>query len=446
MHGNPRSAPPPPKAAELDLSLLELSDDEDDVPELLLADDDEPVIEIDESGADAKGEAKEGSDGEAAAPAPHRPASDRPPRPGGAYIVHESPVDVIGPVRRSDRPGKKRSEPPRDARREEETPAAPGVEVVRVPDRIKSERPARLTPGLDADTRSVIVDMGEQVHAQIDDLLKTTDLAKQDELIRGILSIGEAALPVLAQAFPGPVRWRREQGGRVPRAADLSPVARALVAFGTRAASYVAALLSSGHPDVRLYAVIVASDMVSPELMDAVADRVHDDDPGVRRIAVQLLPRFTGFRGFDEIRTVLRRTARIRGRDLSRRWQAIDALASLRDVEMIPKLIELLRDDDEELSKHLHEALVVLTAVDLGTSHKKWTAWYERNRERHRVEWLIEGLLAPEEPIRHAAGEELKRLSQQYFGYHAGSPRKDRERIAQKYRHWWDEEGRRRFA
>jgi hypothetical protein len=88
----------------------------------------------------------------------------------------------------------------------------------------------------------------------------------------------------------------------------------------------------------------------------------------------------------------------------------------------------------------------VLTAVDLGTSHKKWTAWYERNRERHRVEWLIEGLLAPEEPVRHAAGEELKRLSQQYFGYHAGSPRKDRERIAQKYRQWWDEEGRRRFA
>lgn len=292
----------------------------------------------------------------------------------------------------------------------------------------------------------MIVDMGEQVHAQVDDLIAATSQSRQDELIRGILTIGEAALPVLAQAFPGPLSWNRDQGGRVPRAADLSPVARALVAFGPRAASYVAGLLSSGHPDVRLYAAIVASDMVSVELMDAVAERLHDEDVGVRRIAVQLLPRFAGFRGFEEIRTVLRRTARIRGRDLTRRWQAIDAIAALRDIEMMPKLIELLRDEDDDLTRHVHEALVTLAATDQGTSHKKWAAWYERHRSRHRVEWLIDGLLDADETIRHAAAEELKRLTQQYYGYHAGSPKRDREHVAKKYREWWEDEGQRRFA
>jgi len=352
-------------------------------------------------------------------------------------------VDVIRRARRSDRP---KAREPRDPRREDDD-NDPRPEVVRVPDSIKSEPPPRSRPpGLDAETRSVIVDMGEQVHAQVDDLLAAKNPDKQDELIQGILAIGEAALPVLAQAFPGPLSWTREEGGRVPRAGELSPIARAIVAFGPRAASYVAGLLSSGHPDVRLYAAIVASDMVSEGLMDAVAERVHDDDAGVRRIAVQLLPRFGGFRGFEEIRTVMRRAARIRGKDLSRRWHAVDALAALRDIEMMPKMIELLREDDEVLHEHLHAALVTLTCVDLGDSHKKWKQWWNRNRSRHRIEWLIDGLLSGDETIRRAAGEELKRLTQQFYGYHPGSPKRDRERIVKKYREWWDVEGQRRFA
>ncbi|MBX3275369.1 MAG: hypothetical protein KF729_34200 [Sandaracinaceae bacterium] len=461
--GIPRSAPLPPRGGALDRALRRrVEEADDDAPELVLGqdeDDDELVITIGEDGEDeggegegaegAEGDDEEGDDADTQPRGTPARASDRPPRADGAYLVHEAPVDVVAaPPRRSERPRAKASEPPpRDPRREPDAPyPTPPPEVVRVPDRLASERPPRHTPGLDADTRSVIVDMGEQVHAQVDDLLAARDHDRQDELIRGIVTIGEAALPVLAQAFPGPLGWRREQGGRVPRAADLSPIARALVAFGPRAGPYVAGLLSSGHPDVRLYAAIVASEMVAPELLDAVAERVHDEDGGVRRLAVQLLPRFAGMRGFEEIRTVLRRTVRIRGRDLSRRWQAVDALASLRDVEMIPKLIELLREDDETLVKHAHEALVTLTGADFGSSHRKWAAWYERNRERHRVEWLIEALVVSDEAVRHAVGEELKRLTQQYYGYHAGSPRRDRERVAKKYRDWWEGEGRRRFA
>jgi len=459
--GIPRRAPPPPKSAELDLASLALDvlgDEDEDVPELTFDDDDAVELSLDDEGETVEidvgdedddddddepaGEAAAEDDPDDADDELEAPAFATPRRKGGGYSSREAPVDVVRPRARSDRPPRRGSNPPLSDAGPRQPPPP---EVIRVPDSIESN-PPRPLPKVDAETRSVIVDMGEQVHAVVDDLVNAPDVARQDQLIRAVVAIGEAALPALAQAFPGPLTWEREQGGRIPKAGDLSPVTRAMVAFGQRAAPYVGALLSSGSADVRLYAAIVAGEMVSAELMDPIAERLHDPDAAVRRIALQLLPRFAGFRGFDEIRTVLRRTARIRGRDLSRRHEAVDAVAALRDVEMIPKLIELLREDDEQLHKHLERALKTLTGADFGTSSKKWQAWWDRNRDRHRIEWLIDALLSNNERIRRSAGEELKRLTQQYYGYHPGSPKRDRERIAKKYRDWWDEEGQRRFA
>ena len=236
------------------------------------------------------------------------------------------------------------------------------------------------------------------------------------------------------------------KGGKLPAGRDLSPVARALVAFGERAASYTASLLGSAHPDVRFYAILIAAELVHPDLTDAVAERIHDEDEGVRRLAVQLLPRFASFRGFDEVRTVVRRTARLRGKDPSRRLQAIDAVAALHDVEMIPKLIEHLKDHDDDLVEHAHRALVAITGNDVGATHRKWSSWWEKNRARHRIEWLIDGLGHTDEKVRRHAGEELQRATQQYYGYHPGSPKRDRDLVAKRYRQWWDREGQRRFA
>jgi hypothetical protein len=481
--GIPRQAPPPP-AARLDLGddgvdedepalsveaadepdlTVEVGDDEDE-PDLTIEvgdDEDEPdlTIEVGDDEDDAGlGEGLEDVE-DLEAPGgedrgPEIAASDGAERgrrrPEGMYSLRDASVEVVRPVKPESRPrsgGRAKSRGPRDPRRDDDDDGGGArPEVVRVPDGIRSEPPRAPPTGLDADTRSVIVDMGDQVHAQVEDLLHARSPGRREELLRGLLSLGEAALPVLAQAFPGPLTWRREAGGRVPRAAEVSPIAAALVAFGERAAPYVSGLLSSAHPDVRFYAAVVASELVHPELMDAVAERIHDEDPGVRRIAVQLLPRFAGFRGFDEIRTVVRRTARIRGKDLSRRWQAVDAVAALRDVQMLPKLIELLKEDDDELIEHLQRALVALTCADFGHSLRRWRAWWERNRDRHRIEWLIDGLTHGDEDVRRLAGEEIKRLTQEYYGYHPGSPKRDRERVAKKYRRWWEQEGQRRFA
>jgi hypothetical protein len=47
--------------------------------------------------------------------------------------------------------------------------------------------------------------------------------------------------------------------------------------------------------------------------------------------------------------------------------------------------------------------------------------------------------------IRRAAGEELRSLSKEYFGYASDLPQRDRERSQQRYRDWWVTEGRARF-
>jgi hypothetical protein len=46
-----------------------------------------------------------------------------------------------------------------------------------------------------------------------------------------------------------------------------------------------------------------------------------------------------------------------------------------------------------------------------------------------------------EQEIRALASEELKRETQQYFGYHPGLPKRDREVSQRKYREWWQDEG-----
>lgn len=477
--GIPRSAPPPPPAEGVDVGSPELDDDDDDLdllygdddgyeieysmdadeddgPEVVIDaddDDDEPqvVIDVDDDEDDepeVQIEVGDEPEEEETASESEQHDTDPPPRPVSSYSVQGGPVDVVRTRSPSGRP-KRRSEPARSPSEQPE----PDISKRETPKERPSRRPVEPLPppsdpptGLDADSRSVIVDMGQQVHEMVAQLLGSTTAVDQQRRCEELTALGEAALPVLAQSFPGPLAWQREQRGRVPAASEISPIMRAMVTFGPRAASYVAALLSSAHPDVRFYAAVVASEIVAPELMDAVAERIHDEDKAVRRIAVQLLPRFAAFRGFAEIRTVIRRTARIRGKDLSRREHAIDAVAELRDAEMVPKLIELLREPDESLVKHVHKALVKIGCIDFGRSHKKWQAWWEKNRSRHRIEWLIDSLVTAAEPLRRQAGEELKRITQEYYGYHAGSPKRDRELIANKYRQWWSATGQRKFA
>jgi hypothetical protein len=128
------------------------------------------------------------------------------------------------------------------------------------------------------------------------------------------------------------------------------------------------------------------------------------------------------------------------------RLVAIRALGELRDAAAVPILVEMLKEEEPRLLDAARRSLVVLTRQDLGDVHRKWVAWLDRNRERHRIEWLIDALASPEHELRAAAGDELKQLTQQYYGYHPSMPKRDRDVAQRKYREWWESEGYRRFT
>jgi HEAT repeat protein len=124
------------------------------------------------------------------------------------------------------------------------------------------------------------------------------------------------------------------------------------------------------------------------------------------------------------------------------RHGSIEALAQLRDARAVPRLIPLLSSDYAAISRSAHWALVTLAVHDFAYDAAAWNNWWEKNRDRHRVEWLIDGLLDPHVEIRRSAGEELKALSHEHFGYYEDLPQKDRERAYRAYREWWERTGR----
>jgi HEAT repeat protein len=224
-----------------------------------------------------------------------------------------------------------------------------------------------------------------------------------------------------------------------------SDLSRALVAFRDRAAPYVGALAGAGSADRRYYAVMVASEIPSGVLVDPLVQLVFDEDAGVRALVLEVLPKFRGFVEIQDQILFLRRTARVRGKDMSRRLHAMAALAALRDTGALRLLVDLLEDEEADVRRAAHGALVGITCEDLGESARRWVAWADKNEGRNRIEWLMDSLLHADEALRAQAGDELKSITQQYFGYHPGASRKEREVVQTKYRNWWEREGKSLF-
>jgi hypothetical protein len=291
----------------------------------------------------------------------------------------------------------------------------------------------------------VIVDMGGPIEAALDELVAMPPDGPAT-LVDRLLRMGDAVLPVLAQRFPGGLWFdRHAPHSRPPRGRDVSPIARALLAFRERAAPYVSSLLDANDREVRYYATLVAADLLHPALVDALGRRLFDADTSTRVVALDALKGFAHFTEFGALLGELRTTARVLHRDLARRRTAIRALAELRDAQAVPMLLAVLDDEDEGVRGEAHRALVTVTRQDFGVQRRRWDPWAEKRARAHRVEWLIDALLHDDETLRTAAGEELKRVTQEYYGYHPASPRRERERVHRKYQQWWETEGRARF-
>ncbi len=293
---------------------------------------------------------------------------------------------------------------------------------------------------------SVIIDMGDQVTALVESLLHTKPEDEPDEIAE-LVKVGEAALPVLLQLFPGPLWFDRTQPHkRRPRGRDVSAVARAIVAFGGSAAPYLASKVQSTDPNSSFYALMVAAEIPHLDLLDAVARRALDQDEAIRRLALETLRRFSFLAAFETVLSAFAQLCERPGKDPRRQRLAVEALGELRDRRSLKVLLARLSDPSEAVVQAAHRALVLLTCQDFGLAQRKWETWAEQWASSHRVEWLIDSLLHSHEAARARAGEELKHATQQYFGYHPQLPKRDRELAQRKYREWWEQEGRSAFG
>ncbi|HKO46993.1 MAG TPA: HEAT repeat domain-containing protein [Polyangiaceae bacterium] len=290
---------------------------------------------------------------------------------------------------------------------------------------------------------TVIVDLASDTQEFVDRLLEG-DPTAGDKLVQ----IGDTAITVLASIFPGPItsELRRSSGDGPGKASECGPVLRTLARMGTRPVPFVAVRTADGDPVVRAWATRLLGEMPSAESAQAVVRRLTDDDADVQRAALaagHLLLHHA--EAAEALQAKIAETVSDVTRPEDNRHSLIEALAELRAPLVIPTLIRLLEDGSPDIVRSAHWALGVIARQDFGTKAAHWEEWWLTNSSRHRIEWLIDSLMHENQELRRAAGDELKSLTKEYFGYYDDLPKKERQRAQDRYQEWWESKGKARF-
>ncbi len=252
-----------------------------------------------------------------------------------------------------------------------------------------------------------------------------------------LIGMGADVLPILTDVFPGRLWFNRwEPHVQPPRGRSVSALCRTFVAFGDAAAPYVAELLKSDEPEIRYYATLVAAELPHPLVIEPLAAALFDDDQGVSRSALYALEVFHEQEGVEGLKESLRALAVASDSDQRSRLLAMRALAVLRDEGCVDVLIPIL-SAHSVLGEAAWRVLRMLTAQDFAAAEADWSAWYTGNRDRPRVEWLIDSLDHDEPEIRAIASRDLARESAQDFGYRVNMMSDERRAIQERYRLWW---------
>jgi hypothetical protein len=297
--------------------------------------------------------------------------------------------------------------------------------------------------GAEQQLPSVIVDVAEDCRALLEQLLHG-DASAGDRLV----AAGAPAIAVLVAAFPGPIETpssRRASAG-MARASDSGPVMRTLARIGERAVPFLVVRTNDASAEVRGYATRLLGEIPSLDGAHAIARRFFDGDVEVRRAALTAARLLVT--SPDALATLLAElglTAEDRVRPTGARLTAMEALAELRQPQAVPHLILALDDNPVEVVQTARRALVVLARQDFGTSAAGWNDWWRTASGRHRIEWLIDALTHESQEIRRPAGEELKALTREYFGYYDDLPAAERSQAQRQYRQWWETRGKARF-
>lgn len=349
--------------------------------------------------------------------------------------VSSPPPSMDGPSSGPSSSRKKKGGP--DSKRDKPMPASEQQVSV------KAHRPPSSHEDVTRVLPSVIVDQEDEYDPLVVRVLESDDEDAESDLLRA----GPKAMPALMGRFPGPITVARSllEEGLLPRASECGPILR-LVASQRRAAlPFVLEHAGATNDDERIWATYLLGELAYPESVEAIVPRVFDEHPHVRRVARLAL------RSLSESHPgmVVERLAAIaKGREQPtvRRTRAVEALGDTREENAVPILASLVNDTAGAVANAARIALVLITKSDFGHDSRAWFEWWDENGERHRLEWLIDALMSDSSVLRASAGDELKAITKEYFGYYEDLPRREREKVQARYRQWWTEIGRVRFS
>ena len=231
------------------------------------------------------------------------------------YLIKNAPSDRVDAPSPSDAP---KSEPPDDRWRTSNPPPGESLEAKWWPDRELGKAFRRWTgipPARGDEARAVAMKFLVE-HLNVGELtavgtaprtplpaIEPPDLAARVQTMvirlgmhgpneeapdhRALLALGDEALPILRDLFPGRLWFNRwEPHVQPPRGRSVSGLCRTLVAFGDAAVPYIAELLKNEEPETRYYATLVAAELPHPLLVEPLAASLFDDDQGVSRSAL----------------------------------------------------------------------------------------------------------------------------------------------------------------
>ena len=249
-------------------------------------------------------------------------------------------------------------------------------------------------------------------------------------------------MPALMARFPGPLVFERSRIATTPnppRASECGVVLRLVARERKVALPFVLQRLQDSDPERRGWATHLLAELPYVEALAPLIERMHDDDASIR-VSAGLAIAAIGRSHPGRVVQTLRELAD----DVSPRQRAVAMLVAgeVRDPQLVPLLMRGLGDGSEDVIATAQAALVQVTRQDFGADARPWMRWWDQNSGRHRLEWLIDALTHEVSELRRAAGDELRLLSRQYFGFSSDLPPRDRERAQQRYRDWWITEGR----
>lgn len=301
------------------------------------------------------------------------------------------------------------------------------------------------TPHTDGEALpSVIVDVSRELEVFVERYLADAD---DDQAEGELLREGHQAMPVIMARFPGPIHKlpKDDEDGAVPVASASGPILR-LIAMQRRVAlPWVLEHVDSRNEDKRFWATFLLGELAYAEAIPRLLPRLLDESERVRRAARWAAAGVARHHG-EEVAREFGRLARDPSAPAAKRLAMLEVLEAIREPLAVPTFIAVLNDEYEDLAVAARRALLVVARQDFGRDTRRWTQWWNAHSSRDRIEWLIDALVHESQAVRRAAGEELKAITKEYFGYYDDLPKRDRERAQARYHEWWATEGRARFT